>query len=126
MRMILKHIEDGKEIGHIEVGNLVICDHCGVFETLPENERKAIAKVALDFPDSVLDDFFNRVGLKFDSKRRRLGLKALTPDLIKDVRKNKIDSQAFNVLFDEFSKESIIKSLQEVILEIKKTKEKRS
>lgn len=43
------------EVGHKEIGNLVICDSCGVFEMVPRASQKAIVETLLDLDDQSID-----------------------------------------------------------------------
>ncbi|MDE1762605.1 MAG: hypothetical protein KGH78_05485 [Candidatus Micrarchaeota archaeon] len=103
------------EVGHKRVGNLVVCDSCGVFEVMPKTEQKAIVDTLLELPDESIDEFFKTAGLVYETEKQRVGFKALTPALLEDLRKNRVESQAFDTLFDERPKEAIMKSLEKIL-----------
>ncbi|MDE1762322.1 MAG: hypothetical protein KGH78_03985 [Candidatus Micrarchaeota archaeon] len=108
------------DVGHKRIGDFVVCDSCGVFEVLPESGQKAVAEVLLEMHDKQIDEFFYRAGLRFDTERRRVGFKALTPEIIKSIKKDGVHSSALDTLFDERPKEVIMKSLQSVLFGLKK------
>ena len=106
------------EVGHKEIGDLVICDTCGVFEMVPRASQKAIVETLLDLDDQSIDEFFSLAGLRFGNKKGREG-RSLTQSDIKDIRKNGVDSSQFSILFDERPKEEIMKSLQTVLFKLR-------
>lgn len=109
------------EVGHKEIGDLVICDSCGVFEKVPKASQKAIVDTLLGLDDKSIDRFFSEAGLRFGTKSD-MGEMALKPSDIKDIRKNGVDSSPFAILFDERPKEVVMKSLQTVLFSLKKKK----
>lgn len=111
--------EYSKHKQHNHIGNLVVCDVCGVFETLPVEEQKVIKEVVLEFPDELVDRFFHDAGMIFENERKRMGNKALSPRLIAETRTDNVDSGCFDILFDEVPKEKIMESLQNILFEIK-------
>lgn len=110
--------------GHKRFGDMVVCDRCGVFEIIPHEELKTIANIIIGLQDKQIDDLFFNCGLVYESDSDRQGLRALTPELLKDIKRHKEKSDAFLTLQDEHSKQEIMKGLEIIITsrELKETK----
>ena len=106
---------DFKNAQHRTFGSLVICKNCGVFEMMPQEELNGVVRTLMELPDKKIDAFFYDCGLTFETERRRVGMKALTPLVLKDIRKNKEYSTAFVLLRTEHSRSAIMNALTKAI-----------
>lgn len=106
---------DFKNEHHRTFGSLVICKNCGVFEMMPQEELNGVVRVLMELPDKTIDAFFYDCGMLFENERRRIGMKALTPLILKDIRKNKEYSTSFVLLRTEHSRSAIMNALNKAI-----------
>lgn len=97
---------------HKEFGNLVICERCGVFEMMPKDELKGVFDVLVTYQDKFIDEFFGECGLIYKASD---GLKALSPDMIKEIREKKENSQEFLAMKSEIPKDKIISAMAKVL-----------
>ncbi len=82
---------------------------------IPGDELKGVVEALLEYPDASIDEFFFNCGLSYEDARRRVGNRALTPGLLAKIRIDKEESEAFETLSSERSKEEIFRSLEKTI-----------